>query len=122
MEKVGVNLSSGACRLGYVIVFEECDWGFEEALLPMPKLITTAAESASSGTMASTSDRPGQSPAAWDFVLLSSKDGACALPAMTKVSGRDLGSSCPRAPKLALGRRGVAELAIKSTVTSPIRP
>jgi hypothetical protein len=31
VEKVGVNLASGACRLGYVIVFEECDWGFEES-------------------------------------------------------------------------------------------
>jgi hypothetical protein len=30
VEKVGVNLSSGACRLGYVVVFEECDWGFED--------------------------------------------------------------------------------------------
>jgi hypothetical protein len=30
VEKIGVNLSTGACRLGYVVVFEECDWGFEE--------------------------------------------------------------------------------------------
>jgi len=30
VEKVGVNLASGACRFGYVVVFEECDWGFEE--------------------------------------------------------------------------------------------
>jgi hypothetical protein len=29
-EKIGVNLASGACRVGYVVVFEECDWGFEE--------------------------------------------------------------------------------------------
>jgi len=31
VEKVGLHLSTGACRLGYVIVFEECDWGFEES-------------------------------------------------------------------------------------------
>jgi hypothetical protein len=31
VEKIGVNLASGACRLGYVVVFEECDWGFERA-------------------------------------------------------------------------------------------
>jgi hypothetical protein len=30
VERVGVSLASGACRLGYVVVFEECDWGFEE--------------------------------------------------------------------------------------------
>jgi hypothetical protein len=30
VEKVGANLTSGACRLGYVVIFEECDWGFEE--------------------------------------------------------------------------------------------
>jgi len=32
VEKVGLHLSTGACRLGYVVVFEECDWGFEETL------------------------------------------------------------------------------------------
>jgi hypothetical protein len=31
VEKVGLHLSTDACRLGYVIVFEECDWGFEES-------------------------------------------------------------------------------------------
>jgi hypothetical protein len=31
VKKVSRNLSSGACRLGYVIVFEECDWGFDES-------------------------------------------------------------------------------------------
>lgn len=31
VEKVGLHLSTSACRLGYVIVFEECDWGFEES-------------------------------------------------------------------------------------------
>ena len=31
VEKIGQHLAAGACRLGYVIVFEECDWGFEEA-------------------------------------------------------------------------------------------
>lgn len=30
VEKIGRHLATGACRLGYVIVFEECDWGFEE--------------------------------------------------------------------------------------------
>ena len=30
-EKVGLHLSAGACRLGYVIIFEECDWGFEKS-------------------------------------------------------------------------------------------
>ena len=30
VAKIGINLTSGACRLGYVVVFEECDWGFEE--------------------------------------------------------------------------------------------
>lgn len=25
------HLTSGACRLGYVIVFTECDWGFTES-------------------------------------------------------------------------------------------
>jgi hypothetical protein len=29
VEKIAVHLETGACRLGYVIVFEECDWGFE---------------------------------------------------------------------------------------------
>jgi hypothetical protein len=31
VAKVGLHLSAGACRVGYVIVFEECDYGFEEA-------------------------------------------------------------------------------------------
>lgn len=31
VEKIGRHLSTGACRVGYVIVFEECDWGFEES-------------------------------------------------------------------------------------------
>ena len=31
VQKVGLHLSTGACRFGYVIVFEECDWGFEES-------------------------------------------------------------------------------------------
>jgi hypothetical protein len=31
IAKVGLHLSAGACRVGYVIVFEECDYGFEEA-------------------------------------------------------------------------------------------
>lgn len=30
VEKIGLHLASGACRVGYVIVFEECDWGFAE--------------------------------------------------------------------------------------------
>jgi hypothetical protein len=30
VEKIGLHLETGACRVGYVIVFEECDWGFEE--------------------------------------------------------------------------------------------
>lgn len=30
VEKIGVHLASGACRVGYVIVFEECDWEFAE--------------------------------------------------------------------------------------------
>jgi hypothetical protein len=29
VEKIDRQLAAGACRLGYVIVFEECDWGFE---------------------------------------------------------------------------------------------
>jgi hypothetical protein len=28
VEKVGRYLASGVCRTGYVVVFEECDWGF----------------------------------------------------------------------------------------------
>jgi hypothetical protein len=31
VQKMTRHLGTGACRLGYVIVFEECDWGFEEA-------------------------------------------------------------------------------------------
>lgn len=31
VEKIGRHLQTGACLLGYVIVFEECSWGFEEA-------------------------------------------------------------------------------------------
>lgn len=30
VEKINRHLNVGACRLGYVIVFEECDWGFEK--------------------------------------------------------------------------------------------
>jgi hypothetical protein len=29
VEKIARHLEAGACRLGYVIVFEECDYGFE---------------------------------------------------------------------------------------------
>jgi hypothetical protein len=29
VEKIALHLDTGACRLGYVIVFEECDWGFD---------------------------------------------------------------------------------------------
>lgn len=28
VEKIGHHLATTACRFGYVIVFEECDWGF----------------------------------------------------------------------------------------------
>lgn len=28
VQKIGRYLAGGACRTGYVIVFEECDWGF----------------------------------------------------------------------------------------------
>jgi hypothetical protein len=31
VEKIGRHLSAGACRVGYVIVFEECDHEFETA-------------------------------------------------------------------------------------------
>jgi hypothetical protein len=31
VEQVGRHLAGGACRAGYVIVFEECDWGFPES-------------------------------------------------------------------------------------------
>jgi len=31
VAKVARHLETGACRLGYVIVFEECDWGFADA-------------------------------------------------------------------------------------------
>lgn len=40
VEKIGAHLGAGACRLGYVVVFEECDYGFEETF-------TEAAEAAS---------------------------------------------------------------------------
>ena len=30
VEKIGIHLAAGACRLGYVIVFEECDWEFAD--------------------------------------------------------------------------------------------
>jgi hypothetical protein len=30
IEKIGIHLAAGGCGLGYVIVFEECDWGFAE--------------------------------------------------------------------------------------------
>jgi hypothetical protein len=29
-EKIGRYLAGGACRAGYVIIFEDCDWGFPE--------------------------------------------------------------------------------------------
>jgi hypothetical protein len=29
-EKIGRRLDLGVCRLGYVVVFEECDWEFDE--------------------------------------------------------------------------------------------
>jgi hypothetical protein len=31
VAKVGLHLAAGACRVGYVIVFEECDHGFEKS-------------------------------------------------------------------------------------------
>jgi hypothetical protein len=31
VEKVGLHLEVGACRVGYVIIFEEGDYGFEQA-------------------------------------------------------------------------------------------
>jgi len=31
VDKIARHLQTNACRLGYVIVFEECSWGFEEA-------------------------------------------------------------------------------------------
>jgi hypothetical protein len=31
VEKIASHLEAGACRLGYVIVFEECDYSFEES-------------------------------------------------------------------------------------------
>jgi hypothetical protein len=30
IEKIAANLGAGACRLGYVIVFEECDHQFSK--------------------------------------------------------------------------------------------
>ena len=30
VAKINLHLETGACRVGYVIVFEECDWGFDE--------------------------------------------------------------------------------------------
>jgi hypothetical protein len=30
VEKIGRYLARDACRLGYVVVFEECDWGFPQ--------------------------------------------------------------------------------------------
>jgi hypothetical protein len=30
VQKISHHLATGACRVGYVIVYEECDWGFEE--------------------------------------------------------------------------------------------
>jgi hypothetical protein len=29
VDKIGAHLAAGACRVGYVIAFEECDYGFE---------------------------------------------------------------------------------------------
>jgi hypothetical protein len=29
VDKIGAYLARDACATGYVIVFEECDWGFE---------------------------------------------------------------------------------------------
>lgn len=34
VEHVGRQLAGGACRVGYVIVFEECDWGFPASFAP----------------------------------------------------------------------------------------
>lgn len=31
VQKIARHLASGACRVGYVIVFAECDWGFDDA-------------------------------------------------------------------------------------------
>jgi hypothetical protein len=33
VAKVATNLTGGACRLGYVIVFAECDYGFDDAFV-----------------------------------------------------------------------------------------
>lgn len=32
IEKIGTHLAAGACRTGYVIVFEECDHGFAKTM------------------------------------------------------------------------------------------
>lgn len=31
VEKIGRYLERGACALGYMIVFEDCDWGFAQS-------------------------------------------------------------------------------------------
>jgi hypothetical protein len=34
VAKVAANVAGGACRLGYVIVFAECDFGLDETFVP----------------------------------------------------------------------------------------
>jgi hypothetical protein len=43
VEKIALHVETGACRFGYVIVFEECDWGFEQTLPSQPRKRTAAA-------------------------------------------------------------------------------
>jgi hypothetical protein len=38
--KVASNLAGGACRLGYVIVFAECDYSFEETFITETEVAT----------------------------------------------------------------------------------
>jgi hypothetical protein len=33
VAKVATNLAGGSCRLGYVIVFTECDYGFDDTFV-----------------------------------------------------------------------------------------
>jgi hypothetical protein len=33
VAKVAANVAGGACRLGYVIFFAECDYGFDESFI-----------------------------------------------------------------------------------------
>jgi hypothetical protein len=30
VAKIGIHVATGACRIGYAVVFEECDWGFDD--------------------------------------------------------------------------------------------